>query len=103
MSFTPSWDSVWVTPRISAAFPSLFPSTFHRLWEPSSESNTREVGAFPVLWVGMQQNKAKLQQFLTFLFPTYLLDDFNEVCSHDLSLFHSSLSEDVYHCQLLLM
>lgn len=103
MSFTPSWDSVWVAARISAAFPSLFPSTFHRLWEPSSESNTREVGAFPLLRVGMQQNKAKLQQFLTFLFPTYLLDDFNEVCSHDLSLFHSSLSEDVYHCQLLLV
>ena len=56
---------------------------------------------FHLLWVGMQENRAELQQFTTVLFPMYLLDDFNEVCSLDLPPVHTSLLEHVHHPQLL--
>lgn len=42
----------------------------------------------------------ELQQFVTFLCPPYLLDDFNEVCFLDVSAFHASFLEDIHQCCL---
>lgn len=51
----------------------------------------------------MQENRAESQPFTTFPLPTYLLDDFDELCSLDLPPVHTSLPEYIRHRQLLFL